>query len=113
MECLDLVPVRSSSRKQEASKVLKLRFELIVEQDGDRLYGRCEALKGFHVDGANEAELEKNAIEALLAYLDSLKLHNEPLPVGCIVRERAKPSLLERAVRHFSPPRKIELSVAA
>jgi antitoxin HicB len=96
-----------------AGDPMKLKFEIIVEQDGDRLYGRCEALKGFHVDGATEEELLRNAFDGITAYLDSMKRHDEPLPVGCIVYETPKRSLLARALGRISPPRKIELAIAA
>src|SRR5687767_10357361 len=110
-ECFEVLeaPVSAASdssapRTQEGKSMLKLQFELIVEEDGGRLYGRCEALKGLHVDGADEAELQKNAIEAIISHIDSMKRHNEPLPIGCIVRERPKASLFDRLARNLTPP---------
>lgn len=94
---------------------MRLKFEIIVEEDGDRLWGRCEALKGFHVDGKDMEELERNAVEALQAYIASLKRHDEEIPVGCIVRDNVpRETLLDAVIRHFAtPPRVLRLAVPA
>ena len=66
---------------------MKLRFDVVIEKDGDGYYAYCPALRGLHVDGATEAEIFKNTEDAIRAYIASLVKHDYPLPVGCLVRE--------------------------
>lgn len=84
--------------------MMKLQFDLVIDQDGDAFYGTCPALKGVHVEGSSEQEVLELMTEAILAYLDSLKKHDDPLPVGCVVREVSAGSIFkgffEKPTRH-------------
>ncbi len=76
----------------------KISFSLIiiVESDEDRFYAYCPSLKGLHVEGESQTEAVKNATDAAIAYLKSLMKHDDPIPLGVIVREeeeRLMPSL--------------------
>lgn len=62
----------------------KVMVRIEVERDGDAFYAFCPDLKGLHVDGATEQEARQNAIQAVVAYMQSLVRHDEPIPVGVI-----------------------------
>ena len=55
---------------------------IVVEPDQNGFHSFAPALKGLHADGATKDEAFQNAIDALPVYLDSLALHDEPLPIG-------------------------------
>lgn len=59
----------------------KHKYEFVVEKDNDGYHAYCPGLKGIHVYGKNETEALENAKDAVIAYLDSLQKHGEPLPV--------------------------------
>ena len=63
-------------------KPLKLSFTVIVQNDDEGFHAYCPAFKGLHVDGINVDEAIKNATEAAIAYVNSMALHGEPLPLG-------------------------------
>lgn len=95
---------------------LRLRFEVVLEKDERGYYARCPALAGLHIDGATEQEALENTKDAIVAYLESLEKHNDPIPVGCIVREDP-PSLWDavrsRLTRRPEPPITREILIAA
>jgi len=64
---------------------MKPRFEIgiIVEADGDAFYAHCPALPGLHVDGETEQEAIDNAKDAVIAYLQSMVKHGDPVPLAC------------------------------
>lgn len=68
-------------------KVIKIKLQLEVEQDGDALYAYCPALPGLHVGGENLEELTQASQDAVSAYVMSLIKRGDPLPVGCNVAE--------------------------
>lgn len=57
-----------------------IEVELIVEPDGEGFHSFCPSLKGLHMDGRTEDEAIENAKDAVIAYLESLRKHNDPLP---------------------------------
>ena len=61
---------------------IKLSVLVIVEPDGSGFHAFTPALKGLHVDGETQERAVENAREAILAYLDSLSEHGDPIPVG-------------------------------
>jgi predicted RNase H-like HicB family nuclease len=67
----------------------KISFSVmvIIEPDDDRFHAFCPALKGLHVEGATEEEACKNAADAAIAYLKSLIKHQDPIPLGIIVKK--------------------------
>ena len=60
-----------------------IKAKFFIEPDGDGFHGYCPALKGLHVAGDTEDEVEQFACEAAGAYIRSLIKHDEPIPVGC------------------------------
>lgn len=63
-------------------KMLKVKFTVVVERDGDSFYAHCPGLKGLHVDGPTEEEAVNNAVKAAMHYVDSMIRHDDPLPIG-------------------------------
>lgn len=57
-----------------------IEVDLIVVPDGDSFHAFCPSLKGLHMDGRTEDEAIENAKDAVIAYLESLRKHNDPLP---------------------------------
>lgn len=62
-------------------------YDVIIDDDDERIHAYCPALKGLHVDGDTVQDALKNATDALHAYVDSLIKHGDPLPAGCIVEQ--------------------------
>ena len=60
----------------------KIRVRVIVEPDDDQYYVRAPALPGLHIDGPTRQTALRRTRDGIRAYLDSLKKHGEPLPVG-------------------------------
>lgn len=92
---------------------MRIKVAIAVEQEDDGTYHAfCPALKGIHAPGDTEQEAVRNAVDAIGAYLQSLKKHNDPLPL-CIVDEEY--SFSEAFTRLFSskPKRHIEEVVLA
>lgn len=67
----------------------KFKVQIIIEPDGTGFHAYCPALKGLHAPGDTKEESLENAKEAVIAYLQSLVKHGDPIPVG-IERERTK-----------------------
>ena len=61
---------------------LSLTITVVVEEDGSGYHAYCPALEGVHVYGDTCEEALENSKDAVVAYLDSLVKHNDPLPVG-------------------------------
>jgi predicted RNase H-like HicB family nuclease len=63
------------------SKESKMKFRVIIEQDEDGVFvAEVPALPGCISQGETRAEALKNIQEAIEAYLESLKAHDEPVP---------------------------------
>lgn len=95
---------------------MMLRFEIVLEEDDGRYYAHCPALEGLHVDGQTLEEACENAKQAIIAYLESMRKHNDPIPVGCIVRERHRPRMrdvIRGWIGHRPQPRIKELLIPA
>ena len=70
-----------------STTMLRIKVGISVEKEDDgTYYAYCPALKGIHVPGNTEQEAVKNAVDAVGAYLQSLKKHNDPLPL-CIIEK--------------------------
>ena len=67
---------------------IEFRIEIVVEPDEDDFHAYCPALKGLHTAGDTEEEAVQNARDAAIAYLESLIKHNDPIPVGIMMREK-------------------------
>ena len=58
-----------------------MKFRVIIEQDEDGVFvASCPTLPGCLSQGITRAAAQANIKEAIQAYLDSLKKHNEPIP---------------------------------
>jgi len=58
-----------------------VRYRVVMEQDEDGMYvAEVPALPGCISQGRSRAEAVENIREAIAAYLESLKAHNEPVP---------------------------------
>ncbi len=60
---------------------MKYKYRVIIEQDEDGVFvAEVPSLPGCISQGATRAEALKNIQEAIEAYLESLKAHDEPVP---------------------------------
>lgn len=66
---------------------IKLRIVIDVETDEDGFHAYCPILKGLHTYGNTEEEAVNNAVEASLAYLESIIKHGESFPTGILVTQ--------------------------
>jgi len=58
-----------------------MRYRVVMEQDEDGVYmAEVPALPGCISQGRTRAEAVENIREAIAAYLESLRAHNEPVP---------------------------------
>ncbi len=59
-----------------------MRYRVVLEPDFESGgYGvSCPSLPGCHSQGETEEEALSNIREAIQAYLESLKKHNQPIP---------------------------------
>ena len=85
---------------------LRLSITFVVEKDEDgSYYAYVPAFKGLHVDGESEPEAVENVVNAIRVYLNSLTMHNDPIPVGpdcSILREERIPPVPAGAMlRHL------------
>ena len=81
---------------------IKLRINIDVEPDEDGFHAYCPVLKGLHTCGNTEEEAVNNAVEASLAYLESIIKHGEPFPAGILVNQEreAEETIPRRRGRH-------------
>jgi antitoxin HicB len=69
-----------------------MRYRILIEQDEDGVFvAECPSLPGCISDGKTREDAMKNIHEAIEAYLESLRKHNEPIP----------PSVIEEFVEIF------------
>lgn len=68
---------------------MTIRILAIVEPDGDGFHAYCPAFKGLHMDGDTVEQALDRTRDGLVWYLQSLKRHGDPLPVGpdCIIED--------------------------
>jgi len=58
-----------------------MRYRVLMEQDEDGVYvAEVPALPGCISQGRNRSEAIENIREAIAAYLESLRAHDEPVP---------------------------------
>ena len=58
-----------------------MKYRVLIEPDEDGIYvAEVPALPGCISQGRTRAEALENIKEAITAYLESLKAHNEPVP---------------------------------
>lgn len=61
---------------------IAFHLTIITEPDGEGFYAHAPALKGLHTCGATEEKALRNAVDAAIAYLESLLKHGDPIPIG-------------------------------
>jgi predicted RNase H-like HicB family nuclease len=62
-----------------------LRYRVIIEKDEDSmLVAKVPDLPGCATEGKTRAELMKNIKEAIQAYIETLKEHDEPVPIETV-----------------------------
>jgi predicted RNase H-like HicB family nuclease len=58
-----------------------MKYRVVIEPDEDGIYvAEVPALPGCISQGRTRAEAVENIKEAIAAYVESLKAHNEPIP---------------------------------
>jgi predicted RNase H-like HicB family nuclease len=58
-----------------------MKYRVVIEPDEDGVYvAEVPALPGCISQGQTRAEAVENIKEAIAAYVESLKAHNEPIP---------------------------------
>ena len=58
-----------------------MKYRVLIEQDEDGIFvAEVPALPGCISEGNTRIEVLRNIQEAITAYLESLKAHNEPIP---------------------------------
>jgi predicted RNase H-like HicB family nuclease len=63
---------------------IAFRIQVIVEPDEGEYHAYCPALKGLHTGGTTQEEAYNNAIDAAIAYIETLIEDGNPIPVGVI-----------------------------
>lgn len=60
-----------------------MKFKIILEPDFEQggYVVSCPSLPGCHSQGDTVEEARANIKEAIIAYVESLKKHNEPVPI--------------------------------
>jgi predicted RNase H-like HicB family nuclease len=66
----------------------KLLITVCIEKDEPGYHAYCPKLKGLHVYGDTPEEATANIKSALIAYLNSLVKHNEPIPADLFYKEQ-------------------------
>jgi predicted RNase H-like HicB family nuclease len=60
---------------------IPMQYRVLIESDEDGVYvAEVPSLPGCISQGRTRAEALENVKEAIAAYLESLKAHNEPVP---------------------------------
>ena len=58
-----------------------MKFRVLIEQDeGGMFVATCPTLPGCVSQGGTRQEAKRNVTEAIEGYLESLKMHGEPIP---------------------------------
>ena len=58
-----------------------MKYRILIEQDEDGVFiAECPALPGCISQGNSRSEALENIREAMLAYIESLEKHGEPIP---------------------------------
>jgi predicted RNase H-like HicB family nuclease len=99
-------------------RCIKILVRIDVELDEDKFYAYCPEIKGVHVEGRTEDEAILNARDAVMAYIESLLMHNDPLPLCAeeiSLREMVKKRLVSFFTnkKHISKVEELLVPVAA
>jgi predicted RNase H-like HicB family nuclease len=59
-----------------------MRYRIVVKQDEDGIFvAECPSLPGCISQGKTRKEALENIQDAIKGYIESLKKHNEPIPL--------------------------------
>ena len=64
---------------------ITFKIQVIVEPDEGEYHAYCPALKGLHTGGTTAEEAYSNAIDAAIAYIETLIEDGIPIPIGVTV----------------------------
>ena len=70
--------------------IIEIVVPIKIEPDGDGFHAYSPILKGLHTCGDTMEEVKQNAANAVIAYLESLIKHRDPLLMELIVPKNAK-----------------------
>ena len=89
------------------------RIDVIIEPDEDGFHAYCPAFKGLHTSGDTKEEALDNARDAAIAYLESLIKHNDPIPVGIIMKKEVEDKILppRNLASHYTEDVKIACAI--
>lgn len=60
-----------------------MRYRILIEQDEDGIFvAECPSLPGCISQGKTRKEALDNIEDAIKGYIESLKKHNEPIPLS-------------------------------
>ena len=60
-----------------------MKYIVHIDQDEDRVFvAECPSLPGCISQGSSREEAEENIKDAIEGYLESLKKHGDPVPLG-------------------------------
>lgn len=60
-----------------------MKYRITIEQDEDSMFiAECHALPGCVSQGKTRKEAVENIKDAMKGYIESLKKHNEPIPLS-------------------------------
>jgi len=60
-----------------------MKYRILIEQDEDGVFvAECQELPGCISQGKTRIEVLNNIRDAIKGYLESLKMHNEPIPLS-------------------------------
>lgn len=60
-----------------------MRYRILIEQDEDGIFvAECPSLPGCISQGKTRKEALDNMEDAIKGYIESLKKHNEPIPLS-------------------------------
>ena len=79
---------------------IKLSVDIVILEDGTEYRAFAPAFKGLHVFGINEKDALENAKDAVVANVESLLKHNEPIPCCQIIDEDMLPNKIEKTNIH-------------
>ena len=58
-----------------------MKYRILIEQDEDGIFiAECPSLPGCISQGNSRSEALENIREAMLAYIESLEKHGDPIP---------------------------------
>lgn len=65
----------------DKGRAAHMRYRVVLEQDEDGIYiAECPSLPGCVSQGNTRGEAVANIKDAMAGYLESLRIHNEPIP---------------------------------